>query len=168
MVGAPPHPCSPHTHSTAFSLSGDQGPEEPLGCRHGTHELCEGPKARATHRYQSLAQVPRCLPTRKTGCASLSHRQTTDCPLPTPDPSPGCNLISSFLPFDAQRPALGLGRIPPWGWKNRSGTRALARRFGQGPRQGRGDSYQNSLLPENFIPLPGHWHGDEGRIIPGR
>lgn len=23
-------------------------------------------------------------------------------------------------------------------------------------------------LLENFIPLPSHWHGDEGRIIPGR
>lgn len=149
-MGAPPHPCSPHTHSPAFSgpfqLSGDQEPEAPPGCRHGTHELCEGTKARATHHYQSLAQVPRCLPTGKTGCASLSLRQTTDCPLPTPDPSPGCNLIQSFLSFDAQGPALGLSRIPPWGWKNHSGTRALARRFGQGPGQGGGDGHRNSLV----------------------
>lgn len=102
----PPPPQSTHTHATAFpgpsQPSGDQG--QAPGCRHGTQGLCEGAKARATHRCQPLAPGPQVSPLREGGLcprtltALCPRTLTALCPPWSPDPSLGCILPCSVLP----------------------------------------------------------------------
>lgn len=115
----------------------------------------------------------RCLPTGKTGCASLSTRPLTVlCPTQLPDPSPGCNLFQSFLPVMPAPGQVGL----PWVWvESLLGAGKISLVWGLQPGglgrdQGKvGEAAIRTVwLPENFTPLLGYRHGDEGRIIPGR
>lgn len=153
---------SPHTYSTAFSgpfqWNGDQGPEAPPDCRHGTQELCEGQR-QGPHTIVNLWH-------RSPGVSLQGRLDAFHCPLPTPVTRQTHLLAATSLNPSSLvmlntwpgRATLGPSGIPFGVWKHCSGT-GVSARFGQAPGQGKGDSHQHSLLTrERHTPLwPQAW-----------